>query len=212
MTGRGPACLHSEEVSVWEGLAAWEDAYEQVPESSGEPGHAGSSLSRCLAQTQHCAHPQHDGRETPEQTAVQRGLLASGHQMTQSGRWTQEGAVGKSPWLEGSSCAGGGLGSQPGSWGELHQGSTAEAGREDGEPCMLQRCSCNENPACTSEDQEDEDPGSPRGLPPDGGWMSPGPRGTHGGSHLGGRLGKVTIFTQSLLSSGSGKEGGKHLC
>ena len=73
MTGKGPACLHSEEVSVWEGLAAWEDAYEQVPESSGEPGRAGSSLSRCLAQTQHCVHPQHDRRETPEQTAVQRG-------------------------------------------------------------------------------------------------------------------------------------------
>ena len=96
--------------------------------------------------------------------------------------------------------------------GELHQGSTAEAGREDGEPCVLQRCSCNESPACTSEDEEDEDLGSPRGLPPDGGWMSPGPRGTHGGSHLWGRLGKVTIFTQSLLSSRSGKEGGKHLC
>lgn len=76
---------------------------------------------------------------------------------------------------------------------------------------MLQRCSCNENPACTSKDEEDEDPGSPRGLPPGGGWMSPGPGGTHGGSHLWGRLGKVTIFTQSLLSSGSGKEGGKHL-
>lgn len=65
MTGRGPARLHSEDFSVREGLAAWEDAYEQVPESSGEPGRGGSSLSRCLAQTQHCAHPQHDGRETP---------------------------------------------------------------------------------------------------------------------------------------------------
>lgn len=42
--------------------------------------------------------------------------------------------------------------------------------------------------------------------------MSPGPGGTHRGSHLWGRLGKVTIFTQSLLSSGPGKEGGKQLC
>lgn len=42
--------------------------------------------------------------------------------------------------------------------------------------------------------------------------MSPGPGGTHRGSHLWGRLGKVTIFTQSLLRSGPGKEGRKQLC
>ena len=90
-----------------EGLTALEDADEQVPESSGEPGRGGSSLSRCLAQTQRCAHPRRNGRETPEQTAVERGLLASGHQMSQSSRWTREGAVGQSPWLEGSGCVGG---------------------------------------------------------------------------------------------------------
>lgn len=102
-----------------EGLTALEDADEQVPESSGEPGRGGSSLSRCLAQPQCCAHPRRNGRETPKQTAVERGLLASGHQMSQSSRWTWEGTVGQSPWLEGSSCVGS-LGSPPGSREELH--------------------------------------------------------------------------------------------
>ena len=168
-----------------EGLAAQEDAYEQVPESSGESGRGGSSLSRCLAQAQHCAHPQCDGRETPEQTAVERGLLASGHQMTQSGRWTQEGVVSKSPWLEGSSCAGGGLGSPPGSRGALHWGSTPEAGRTRSHVCCrdVRVMRTQHVPARTRKTRTQgphggshlveagclQDPGEPTGVPTSGG-------------------------------------------
>lgn len=49
---------------------------------------------------------------------------------------------------------------------------------------MLQRPSCSESPACTSEDEEDEDPGSPQGLPPveAGCFQDPGEH--IGGSHL----------------------------